>query len=211
MEYRCGIHPSQDCFLCRILSASILYRADEDLGVLARELGEPTDEIDGWLNRVRANFGARFWDDARGLYFDYNVRTDAPIAVNTAATFMPLYAGLASKSQARRLIDEHWLNPAEYAKDSVTRYIVTTTSKTESAWDARRYWRGPVWIVLNWFLVDGLRRYGYADLADVLRRDSLDLVARAGFWEYYDSRDGSGCGSPDFSWSAALTLEWLDE
>ncbi len=122
---------------------------------------------------------------------------------------MPLFAGLPDQRKAERLMNEHWLNPAEYAPDSRVRYWITTTSQTEPAWDARRYWRGPVWIILNWLLADGLRRYGFDDLADALRRDSLVLMARSGFREYYDPRDGAGCGSTDFSWSAALALDFL--
>jgi len=159
--------------------------------------------------RMPARFDARFWDEERGLYCDYDMRARAPIAVNTAATFMPLYAGLAGERQAQRLIDEHWLNPAEYAPDEAVRYRITTTSKSEPEWEARRYWRGPVWIILNWLLSDGLRRYGFVDLAEALRRDSLDLMERSGFREYYDARDGTGCGSPQFSWSAALAIEFL--
>lgn len=188
---------------------SILHRADQDLRALALELGEPTDELDAWLARTRASFNARLWNDERGLYFDYDVRAGAPIAVNTASTFMALYAGLADERQARRLINEHWLNPAEYARDARTRYAITSTSKAEPAWEARRYWRGPVWIILNWLLADGLRRYGYDDLADALRHDSLELIAQSGFWEYFDPADGAGCGSPDFSWSAALAIEFI--
>ncbi|HSL28877.1 MAG TPA: hypothetical protein VK900_06715, partial [Anaerolineales bacterium] len=69
------------------------------------------------------------------------------------------------------------------------------------------YWRGPVWIITNWLVIEGLRRYGYDDLAGTIRQDSLSLMEGAGFREYYDPRDGSGCGSTDFSWSAALALE----
>jgi hypothetical protein len=31
----------------------------------------------------------------------------------------------------------------------------------------------------------------------------------SGLREYYDPRDGSGCGATDFSWSAALAIEML--
>jgi hypothetical protein len=54
-----------------------------------------------------------------------------------------------------------------------------------------------------------LQRYDYHDLAEIIRQDTLSLIAQSGFREYYDTRDGSGCGSQDFSWSAALTLELL--
>ena len=190
-----------------VLFNAILFRADEDLRALAISLGRPTDEIDGWLSRTQVNFNTRFWDEKIGLYYDYDVRSGSPIPVNTASTFLPLFTGLPSKKQAQRLIEEHLLNPVEYAPNGKVSHWVTTTAKTEPTWEARRYWRGPVWIIMNWFLIEGLQRYGYHDLADVIRHDTLSLIESAGFREYYDARDGSGCGSDDFSWSAALALE----
>ncbi len=190
-----------------VLTNAILHQADQDLRDLALEIGAPVEEIDGWIAGVRAVFDARFWDEARGLYLDYDVRQGAPIPVNTAMTFLPLYAGLASQRQAARLVDEHLLNPDEYAPDERTPFWLTTTSKDEPAWEPNRYWRGPVWIILNWLVESGLRRYGYQDLAGVIRRDSLALIRKAGFWEYFDATSGSGCGSDDFSWSAALAIE----
>jgi hypothetical protein len=35
-------------------------------------------------------------------------------------------------------------------------------------------------------------------------------MRHAGFFEYYDPRDGSPAGASDFSWSAALALEMLE-
>ena len=190
-----------------VLFNAILFRADEDLHALALSLGQPTEEIEGWLSSMRLNFNARFWDEGVGLYYDYNVRSGEPIRVNTASTFLPLFAGLASERQSQRLVEEYLLNPSEYAPAGDIHHWVTTTAKAEPAWEARRYWRGPVWIIMNWFLIDGLRRYGYNDLAEFIRKDTLGLIEDAGFREYYDPRDGSGCGSGDFSWSAALTLD----
>lgn len=190
-----------------LLTISILHRADQDLRELAVEIGEPVAEIDGWIDTVSKVFNRRFWDETRGLYFDYDLRAGAPIPVNTQAAFLPLYAGLPSPNQAERLVREHLLNPAEYAPGSEVSHWITSTSHTEPNWEARRYWRGPVWIITNWLISIGLDHYGYTDLASAIRRDSLRLIETAGFWEYFDARDGSGCGSPDFSWSAALAIE----
>lgn len=201
---------AQSPFLVQdVLFNAILHRADQDLRQLASELGEPVDEIDQWLATVRNGFTARFWDKGRGLFLDYDLRTRTPIPINTAMTFAPFFAGLVSAHQAERLLRQHWLNPAEYEPERPFHFRLTTVSKAEPGWEARRYWRGPVWIILNWLVADGLRRSGYELLADELRRDSLRLVAHSGFREYYDPRDGHGCGSIDFSWSAALTLEFL--
>jgi len=202
---------AQSPFLVQdVLFSSILYRADQDLRALGLELGEPVDEISGWLQQVRDHFDARFWDERAGLYFDYDRRAGAPIRVGTATTFLPLYAGLADTGQARRLVEDHMQDPGEYAPGEIIHYRLTTTSLGEPTWDGRRYWRGPVWIILNWFVAEGLRRYGYDDLAEELVRDSLALMETSGFREYYDPRDGSGCGSTEFSWSAALALEFLN-
>ncbi len=192
-----------------ILTNSILHRADQDLRALAVELGEPTLEIDGWIHQVASIFTERFWDETAGLYYDFDRRLGSPIKVNTGLTFLPLYAGLANQNQARRLVEDHLLNPAEYLPGPQVSYSITSTSRTEPTWEARRYWRGPVWIILNWLVAGGLSRYGYTSLANTIQQDSIKLIEQAGFWEYFDASDGSGCGSPDFSWSAALAIELL--
>lgn len=190
-----------------ILFNAILYRANEDLRKLADGLGQPTEEIDGWLKRMRLSYNERFWNEGDGIYYDYDIRSSKPIPVNTASTFMPLFGGLPSKIQAQRLLDEQLLNTVKYAPDAEVQHWVTTTAKTEPAWEPRRYWRGPAWIIMNWFIMEGLQRYGQDGLADTIRQDTLGLMEMSGFREYYDVRDGSGCGSSDFSWSAALYLE----
>jgi glycogen debranching enzyme len=155
-----------------ILFNSILFRADEDLRAMAVSIGQRTDEIDGWIDRMRQNFNPRFWDEDAGLYYDYDLKTGQPIRVNTASTFMPLFAGLLSEEQAERLVNDHLLNKEEYAPNGEIKHWVTTTARSEPDWEPRRYWRGPVWIIMNWFLIEGLRRYGYNDLAESIRRDN---------------------------------------
>jgi len=72
--------------------------------------------------------------------------------------------------------------------------------------EPRRYWRGPVWLVVNWMLIDGLRQNGAAGLAERIRRDSLALVDRSGFGEYFDPLTGDALGGTEFSWTAAMYL-----
>lgn len=192
-----------------VMFLSILHRAEEDLRRLSLAIGQPVVEIDRWLAQTAAVFDQRFWDPAAGQFFDFDLRAQEPIRVNTAMSFMPLYAGLASREQAQRLMEAHWSNPLEYAPDARTRFSLPTTSKAEPCWDPRRYWRGPVWILFNWLLIEGLRRYALHEAAAALRRDTLELMLRSGFREYYDPRDGSGCGSQSFSWSAALAIDLL--
>ena len=107
------------------------------------------------------------------------------------------------------MIEGHLLNPTEYAPSGEVRHWVTTTAQTEPTWEPRRYWRGPVWVIMNWLILEGLLRYGFNDLAALIREDTMGLIESAGFREYYDPRDASGCGSTEFSWSAALAIELM--
>ena len=38
---------------------------------------------------------------------------------------------------------------------------------------------------------------------------TLELVDRSGFAEYFSPLTGTGYGAPDFSWTAALTIDLL--
>jgi glycogen debranching enzyme len=68
-----------------------------------------------------------------------------------------------------------------------------------------------VWLIMNWMLIDGLRRSGRADLATRLRHDSLALVERTGFAEYFNPLTGEPLGGSAFSWTAAIYLHLAAE
>ena len=70
-----------------------------------------------------------------------------------------------------------------------------------------RYWRGPVWINIDWLLLRGLARYGFEEHSRHLRETIVELVEDTGFYEYFHPATGAGHGSDLFSWTAALLLD----
>lgn len=64
-------------------------------------------------------------------------------------------AGVASTDQAAKLVKnlERWLENAKYG--------VPSLDPEDPRFEALRYWRGPVWIIINWMISNGLRHYGY--------------------------------------------------
>ena len=74
-----------------------------------------------------------------------------------------------------------------------------------------QYWRGPVWININWLLMHGLKRYGFEEHAQRLRQVIIELCQKYGFFEYFDPLTGRGHGSDFFSWTAALLIDVLME
>lgn len=195
----------QDVMFC-----SILHQADQDLMALALAINADTTELQAWIAQTRRVFDARFWNEERGLYLDYDVRAGASIPVNTCATFAALYAGLASNEQAARLMQEHYDNPREYAPAEDSKYRLPSTAKNEPDYAPRRYWCGPVWMMTNWLTVNGLKRYGLNDQANALRAQSLELLETQGLREYYDPRDGTGLGGQEFAWTAGLALAFTE-
>jgi hypothetical protein len=61
-------------------------------------------------------------------------------------------------------------------------------------------------LIVNWRLIDGLQCSGRVDLAARMRHDSLALVERAGFAEYFNPLTVEPLGGSAFSWTAAMDL-----
>jgi glycogen debranching enzyme len=183
---------------------SILLRADRELLLLAEDLGieDGRVELKAWIDRASAGL-ERLWSEQAGGYRSLDQRTGEALEVGTSASFLPLFAGGLPDAHASRLIE------TLAAWGERVRYLVPSTDPAAREFEPRRYWRGPVWLVVNWMIADGLRRHGATDLASRIHKDSLELVERNGFFEYFDPRSGEGCGGGAFTWTAAVTLFWL--
>ena len=184
---------------------SILAVAEDDLAFLQAEVGAAGGRARGAAERLREALGA-MWDEDAGAYRERDLNGDEGVT-GTVADLFPLYAGVPDPSRARRLVAEHLLAPERFGPSPTAPWAVTTVAKSNPDFQPRNYWRGPVWINVNWFLVRGLQRCGFDDEAAELRRSTLELVSRSGFSEYYEPTTGEPLGTGNFSWSAALTLD----
>ncbi len=125
------------------------------------------------------------------------------VDVETAAGFMPLLCGAPTREQADRIYG--YLNSKSFcALHQGNCFSIPNYYTQKEDFDRLNYWRGPVWININWLLMQGLRRYGYHQKADSVAKDILELPMRFGFYEYFDSLNGRGYDSSNFSWTAAL-------
>jgi hypothetical protein len=184
---------------------SILATAEDDLAELWRELGEDGARARESARRIRSALSDR-WDDTRALYVEDE---SDEAAGETIDGLFPLYGRVPSAAQARRLFDEALWAPDRFGPSPMAPWPVTSASKASPAFDARRYWRGPVWVNVNWFLVRGLEQAGLGKEARMLAELTVDLVSRSGFSEYYEPTTGAPLGARGFSWSAALTIDLL--
>jgi neutral trehalase len=181
---------------------AIAARAAADLAAIAHEVGEDPAPLVRFVEDARAAL-ARMWDDDAGWFLPYDVRGERFLRPITATGLVALWAGVASSAQVDRMVDhmEKWEREMPFG--------VLTCDPAAPEFDPGRYWRGPVWVLVNWLVADGLARAGHEVHAERLRWATRSLVENDGFSEYYDARTGAGVGGQGFSWSAALTLAWL--
>jgi alpha,alpha-trehalase len=154
------------------------------------------------------------YDSAEGFFYDVRWQsgervTDRP----TLAAAAPLYFGLATAEQGRAVADRlerDFLEPGGF---------VTTRIASGQQWDAPNGWPP-----LEWLAIQGVRRYGRAELADTARDRWLALNRRTyratgKMMEKYDvtdlSRQAGGGEYPTqdgFGWSngvaLALAAQW---
>jgi len=184
---------------------AILHRATSDLLELCRAAGsaEVTDDLSLALQRTEDTIG-KLWSDEHRCFFNYDLVADEALDQITTGTVLPLFAGLANDKQAAAMAEliEEWLQ--------ATAFGLSSTHPSSDRFEPQRYWRGPVWLHINWMIAEGLSAYGYADLAERVKQATQDCVDESGFYEYFDAMSGAGCGGDRFSWTAAVALYWLD-
>ena len=188
--------------VCDLGVQCILARADRDLLALAGRLGEAgaVAELRGWIARSDAAMARLQGPD--GLARSMDLRSGRLAPVPGSAAFLTLYARTASADDAARLAQtlRAWSDACPVA--------VPSCSPSAPGFDASRYWRGPVWAVVNRMVADGFDAYGHRDVATRIRRDTAAAIRIAGFREYFDPRTGAGLGGEGFSWTAAMWLSW---
>jgi len=180
---------------------AILQRANHDLLHLLRVAGD-TDgaaEVAGMIARTAAALEAR-WSERDGIYYSWNTKRGIPIEKPGIGCLLPLYADPQAAARHPALVSRlrTWLERVTYG--------VPSFEPGRPEFEPLRYWRGPVWLVVNWMLIDGLRANGEAGLAARVLKDSLALVGKSGFGEYFDPLTGDALGGPAFSWTAAMYL-----
>ena len=189
---------------------AVLCRADESLARIAEAIGADPVQPREWARQTSLAIQTKLWHREHRIFDAYDLDAGEPIEVDTAAGFLPLYAGAATKEQAACLYER--INSASFcALHQGNCFTVPNYDTRGEQFDRSNYWRGPVWININWMLAQGLRRYGYTLKADSLQKDLLQLPIRFGFHEYFDSFDGTGYGSDNFSWTAALFIDLVHE
>ena len=191
-----------------------LYALDaECLSRIAALLGKTEDsqrlaaEYETMKKRVRE----KLWNDQDGIY--ENRFWDGHFSKRLSPTnFYPMFAGIATPEQAKRMIEEHLLNPKEFWG----KYVAPTIARNDPAFPDQFYWRGDIWGPTNYMLYEGINRYRFDKVALQYAQKSYDLFMDD--WrinqhnnEQYHAWGGNGGGDKHYTWGTLLCLVALEQ
>lgn len=197
---------------------SILHHVERTIAALRASRGHPGDrEVAERFERAaddrRRALLAASYDPESGFFYDVRWRTGERVTDRpTLAAAAPLFFGLATPEQGRAVADR-------LERDFLSAGgFVTTRIASGQQWDAPNGWAP-----LQWLTVQGLCRYGRADLAATARERWLARIRRAfestgKMAEKYDvidvNRRASGGEYPTqdgFGWTNGVALAFAGQ
>ena len=110
------------------------------------------------LPASNAAIESELWDDELGCYVDRDLIAGTTIRERVGSGLAPLYAGIPTGARFHRLLDTLRSLAVELPAGG---WALPSLAPEDPRFQAVRYWRGPVWINVNWLLYRGLIRYGF--------------------------------------------------
>jgi alpha,alpha-trehalase len=145
---------------------SLLYKSEEDLARIADMLGKKKESVE-WHERAKKRKDAihkYLWNAQRGMFFDYDFTTQKQSTYEYVTTFLPLWTGLATKEQAAAVVK----NVGIFERPGG---LMMSPRETGGQWDAPYAW-APNQLMAD----DGIRRYGFNEVADRVSSEFLSNV-----------------------------------
>lgn len=168
---------------------SLLYIQEDELSKIAGELGN-LEEQKHWnaCKERRAKLMRQYLKGEDGVFYDYHLKKGERNGIVSAASFYPLYAGMATKEEAQKAVAV--LPRIEMA------YGVAACEKCEHI-PGNFQWGYPNgWPPMQRVVAEGLLNYGYVNEAKRIGEKYVALVEHClqttgNLWEKYNVVDGN--------------------
>jgi neutral trehalase len=183
---------------------------------MATELGKE-DEAKEWKEKADLTsklVNERMWDDSTGFYYSINKKDHSfkfmtrDLRRMEIIGFLPLWAEAAPKDRADEIIKK-LIDPEKFWRT----YGVPTLAADDEWYspyvDYCCKWNGPVWLLWDYMVYDGLKNYGYNDIAKELAGKMMlavttQLSKNHNFWESF-SPDNTVLNSPsNYIWDSIM-------
>lgn len=201
----------------------MMIKEARSLSEMAGLLGKSADQ-NRWKKLADSTtmlMNTRMWDDSSGFYYSVNKRDHSfrfltrDLRRQEIIGFLPLWAEAAPKERAARLL-EALTDTGRFWR----RYGVPTLSAQDEWYspsvDYCCKWNGPVWLLWNYMVYDGLKKYGYHAQAKELairltNAVSVQLSKNHNFWESFSPDNEVLNCPPNYIWDAIIARILIEE
>ncbi len=164
------------------------------LAEIARELGArvESDDIESRAAGVRTAIRQKMLSRESGAIFAHDLlgAEERPSGIHHAGIFTLFFGKCLTSEEAGALSAALFDPEGGFASP----YAVPSTSRNEPLYNPSEYWRGNVWLPVNWLIWKGLRAYKREHEARIIADSSLALVQKSGFCEFFNPETGD-CGT----------------
>lgn len=201
----------------------MIIKEMRSLAVIAKELGKINEFIE-WKRKadeITKLVNERMWDEEKQFYFSVN-KVDHAFKFMTRDLrreeiigFLALWAEAAPKERAEKLIKK-LLDTNKFWR----KYGIPTLA-ADDEWftpyvDYCCKWNGPVWLLWNYLVMDGLKKYGYNEIANQLADKMMlavttQLKKNHNFWESYSPDNEVLNSPPNYIWDSIMARVLIEK
>lgn len=197
-----------------VLFNSILARAGVALARIATILGKTEEAAAHTRNSewTAAAITEHLYNKEDGFFYDYNMVKKQQIRTKISGGLVGVLGAKMDKDMVNTIVKE--LYTPGFLGEDLSAWTIPSVSRDDPGYTNTTYWKGPAWININYLVRDGLLRNAGNNkdamrIAAYLKERSLELMRMSGFYEYFNPISGSPHGGHEFSWSAALAIDWI--
>jgi hypothetical protein len=182
-----------------------------DMARIASELRDPASSEHYWVDRgrIEESINTRLWDEETRFYYDLN-STGRFVPNQSYSGLIPLIAGVVPPERVPALLDamrdeSRFLSAAGIRSLSAASPIYAPATAGPGV---NSNWRGPVWLPINYLLIEALEEVDPA-LATHLRERVVGAVERdwrrtGRLHEFFDGDSGAGLGADSQGWTSLV-------
>ena len=201
----------------------MIIKESRSLSEMAKELGMKDASI-AW-NKIATLTSTlvnqKMWDDSSKFYYSINKKDHSfkyltrDLRRMEIIGFLALWAEVAPKERAEQLV-KHLLDPKKFWR----KYGVPTLA-ADDTWftpyvDYCCKWNGPVWLLWDYMVLDGLKKYGYGKIANQLADKMMlavttQLKKNHNFWESYSPDNEVLNSPPNYIWDSIMARVLIEK
>ncbi|BDD05827.1 hypothetical protein AUTU_33100 [Aureibacter tunicatorum] len=201
---------------CLDLSAMVAKEM-KMLELMATELGNKKgskkwkkayDELAGLINTMMWDEDTEFYYNVDDQDHSFVYRGVKDLKRQEIIGFLPMWAGFASEERADKLVKQ-LTDPEKFWREYGIPTVAADDPGYSNVVDYCCKWNGPVWLLWNYMVYEGLRDYNYHDQADelaeiMMKAVTTQLSKNHNFWESF-SPDHDVLDSPtNYIWDAIM-------